>query len=124
MSRTIAGPNPAQIADVLDKAAAHIDAVGWYQGRLYDDAQADAGTPLDQCRVCLLGAMYAALQDGVPRAGLIATRELTLAIAVEDALEDHLDGPVITWNDDPNRTKDEVTAALRATATELRGSAA
>jgi hypothetical protein len=123
MSRTIAGPNPAEIADVLDKAADHIDAVGWHQGRLYDDAQADAGTPVDRCRVCLLGAVYAALQDGNPRAGVTAPRELTLAIAAEDAMENHLDGPVIDWNDSRERTQAEVTAALRATAANLRSAA-
>lgn len=115
-------PAPAEIADVLDKAADHIDAVGWMQGRLYDDAQADAGTPVDQCRVCLIGAMYAALQDGNPRFGFITTASQRAA-AAEGALEDHLDGPVITWNDDPNRTKDEVTAALRTTAANLRSAA-
>jgi hypothetical protein len=115
-------PSPTDVAAVLDGAAAHIDTVGWHQGRMYDSGQADAGTPVEQCRVCAIGAVYAAIH-GVPRAG-VEGPALTLAIAAENALEGHLDGSVVAWNDEQGRTKDDVTTALRATAASLRGEAA
>ena len=45
------------IPSVLDRAADHIDRVGWHQGTLYDNSELS----LANCPVCALGAINVAL---------------------------------------------------------------
>lgn len=114
-------PSVADIASVLDKAANHIDLFGWTQNALYDEAQA-MGTPLKRCRVCAMGAINSAVYGG-PQ---YPVRERDLNPAGEMAVE-HLrmylgiNVSVAQWNDQKLRTQDEVTAAMRSAAAELRG---
>ena len=129
MSRTITGPAPAEIADVLDKAADHIDAVGWYQGYLYDGTQADEGTPKTECRACVVGAINFAVYGSLTCPQDATGAQVALAYAAEDRLLDHIQAEsgdrnsIPGWNDYPNTTADDVTAALRAAAANLRGAA-
>jgi hypothetical protein len=110
-----------QAADVLDKAADHLERVGHHKGYLYDERQAK-GAAIESCRVCAVGAILVAAHgkprypDDEPLVGGISD----LAIL---ALTDHVDGPVPTWNDEPDRTADEVVTAMRQTAKTLREAA-
>jgi hypothetical protein len=126
---TTTTPSREAVADVLDKAADHIDRVGLHKGYLYDTSQADAGTPLPECRVCALGGINAAA-FGTPRYSAeynAGDEPLPLILNfAQDAVARHLGGPsfeVDVWNDKLERTQDDVTTALRATATSLRGEA-
>ncbi|MGW1492614.1 DUF6197 family protein [Streptomyces sp. NPDC002402] len=119
-------PSPAAIADILDKAADHIDAVGWHQSYLYDADQAEAGTPLPECRVCILGAINVAA-TGTPRYGAAyraGDEPLPLMVNfAQDAVARHLGSPGFdsaVWNDMGERTQDEVTQALRDAANARR----
>jgi aryl carrier-like protein len=113
---------PTDIADVLDRAADHIETVGWWQGALYDHEQA-ISTPLDQCAVCAMGALNVALHGTPHFARELQANEPT-AHDVAELIEQGLDGVELAdWNDRPGRTQDDVTALLRRTADELRGGA-
>lgn len=109
------------IPAVLDRAADHIDRVGWHQGDLYNPIDWDEMAALD-CRVCAIGAINVALHgtplfsdvQGEAEANDIATK-------VEDFLG--LGEELLGWNDEPGRTQAEVTGALRDTAAALRAEA-
>ncbi len=110
-----------EIADILDRAADHIDTVGWYRGSLYDGEQS-LGTPLARCRVCALGAINVAIH-GSPVFPIGRAGEGIGAHDVAGYVDRRrTDGAELAdWNDDVARTQAEVTAALRDTAAELRG---
>lgn len=108
---------------LLKRAADVIDQRGWYQ----DDYINEAGC------VCVLGAFRVAVAEAagveeadIPNAvlGIGGLLNWDLINEVDDAasaLHQHIDEPaaffgVAEWNDHPGRTKDEVTAALRAAA--------
>lgn len=108
-----------EFADILDKAADHIDTVGWHQGRLYDDAY----TPLTACPVCAMGAINTAL-FGTPKFPLDMRRADCETYEVADLLRPRIgNAELAEWNDEEGRTQDEVTALMRETAAELRGGA-
>lgn len=126
MSTTIEVTDEAA-ADVLTRAAAHIEKVGHQKGGLYDGATADRGMPLTSCRVNAWGALYVAL-TGLPRHGLSSAESVALADRVEAALIAHLGlgddkGALTDWSDDPLRTTEHVVTAFRETAADLGGGA-
>jgi hypothetical protein len=114
-------PKTLHAADILDKAAKHLQRVGHFKGYLYDERQAK-GTALESCRVCAIGAILVAAY-GKPR----YPAEEPLVGGVGDlailALTEHVDEPVPSWNDASERTVDEITAAMRDTAKTLRKAA-
>ena len=114
--------NLTAVADALDRAADHIESVGWWQGALYDHEQA-VSKPLSECAVCALGALNVALH-GTPLFSMgLRSDELT-AHDIAEYVERSLGGVELAgWNDDPGRTQDDVTTTLRRTANELRGGA-
>lgn len=120
---TATEPTSAAIADVLDKAAAHIDAVGWTQQDLYDLEQAVREDVMaSKCRVCAIGAINTAVYGG-PLYPVHETGLQAVAIGAENALKEHLaldNSTIPLWNDAPGREADEVTKALRDTAAGLR----
>ena len=119
---TATEPTPAAIADILDKAAEHIDRVGWIQNGLYDESQWGDDFPLQACRVCAVGAINTAVY-GNPRYPILETGLQAVAIGAENALKQHLaldNSTIPLWNDAPGREADEVTKALRDTAAALR----
>ncbi|MFJ4808551.1 DUF6197 family protein [Streptomyces longwoodensis] len=127
MSKTPTGAlTSAKVADALDAAAAHIERVGWFQGDMYDPEQARI-KPLTQCAVCALGAINVALH-GSPQFPLHDSEEWGSVDAHD--LADYVTARRIegfdlaAWNDEPGRTQDDVTTALRETAAELRRAAA
>lgn len=122
MADTLTAPTGIEVADVLDKAADVIDTNGHCKRYLYDTRQAAAGTPINECRACLLGALNIAI-SGSPV--YLGTREYSrLAVAAEKALLTRVDVPsLVTWNDTRGRTKQQVTELCRDTAASLRGEA-
>ena len=117
-----------QLADILDKALTVIEARGWHRGYFFDDEQREEGTPIGECRVCAVGAINTAV-CGYPT---LACREgenfgeiADLAFAAENAVARHLGATndpraVARWNDELQRTQDDVAQAIRDTAAELR----
>ncbi|GAA1887612.1 hypothetical protein GCM10009837_06680 [Streptomyces durmitorensis] len=123
-------PTKAEIADVLDKAIDVIDRVGWHRGYLYDEEQAEEGKALRDCPVCALGSISVAI-CGSPTLGA-GDRDIHEAVALADAaavaVARHVGVPpvprqVAYWNDELQRTADDVRNAFRDTAAELRAGA-
>lgn len=85
------------IADILRRAADIIEENGWIQGTLVDD---ETGA------VCAIGAIQQACRQ-------IDTPTYWSA---RNALGQYVDDGVSIWNDDEDRTKEEVLAALREAA--------
>lgn len=125
-------------ADILEAAAAVLERNGWYQGDFFQPLRDDSdGTdvPPKDCPVCAMGAiMVAAGVDpesdtlclGKPawaaarafaahlgrlEPGELATTNYVVAVIGED------------WNDDVDRTAEQVTGELRACAARLRETA-
>lgn len=103
------------IPALLDKAADHIDRVGWHQGSLYD-RERNSKLTLAGCPVCAIGAINVALH-GEPTFTSEGPDAHDVADAVLEALG--IEG-LADWNDEPGRTQAEVTNALRDTAAALR----
>jgi hypothetical protein len=107
-------------ADVLDQAATHLKRVGHHKGYLYDEAQAK-GTALESCRVCAVGSVLAAAY-GKPRYAVDDAPVNVTDLAIF-ALTEQVGAPVPVWNDEPERTVDDVVTALTTTAARLREAA-
>lgn len=116
---TLTEPTTAEVADLLDKAAAVIDANGHCKRDLYDHKQA-AGTKPANCRVDIIGALNIAAH-GVP----VYTGKSLLVWRAEDALLARIpDAAIVTWNDARGHGKREAARLLRDTAADLRKAAA
>jgi hypothetical protein len=109
-----------EAANVLEKAATHLKRVGHHKGYLYDETQA-TGTALESCRVCAVGSILAAAY-GQPRYPALDTRADVTDVAI-DAVEKTIGTPVPVWNDEPERTVNDVITALTTTAARLREAA-
>lgn len=125
MTTATTTPTNIEIAEVLDKAIAHLERVGHTKGYLYDEEQADNGTPLEDCPVCAWGAINFAVH-GEPRPAADGTAPaFALAQAAGDAVRAHLDVTLLSeWNDAKGRQKRQITKAMRDTAEALRKDAA
>lgn len=105
-------------AQVYRRAASVIGFRGWNQGSYYDAHAYAAGTPIDDCAVCLVGAVNVAVK-GAPDDSVGAQPFIDF---LGEVLEGRVGHPVVSfWNDDDGRTVDEVlelleVAALRAEA--------
>jgi hypothetical protein len=107
-----------EIADVLDKARAHIVRVGFCKKYLYSTPQARNGLPLDRCEVDLIGAINVAVH-GTP---LHLVTPLTTA--VEKAIEARITAPSLAaWCDYKGNGKQQALDLLRDTADRLRRNA-
>lgn len=92
-------PEVGDVADVLNDAADHLCFGGWVQGQHY------RGTAS-----CAVGALDRATQG-----------KSALAIRALETFRQYLGvRSVISWNDLPGRTADEVVNAMRHAAKELR----
>ncbi|AVH59921.1 MULTISPECIES: DUF6197 family protein [Streptomyces] len=115
MTTTIT-PTSTEIADVLDKALAHIIRVGFCKKYLYSTRQHRGGTPLNQCAVDLDGAINVAVH-GTP---LHLGRD-PLTRAVVEAVAARITAPSLaTWCDYKGNGKTQAIALLRETAAQLR----
>ncbi|MFJ3507859.1 DUF6197 family protein [Streptomyces luteogriseus] len=110
-----------EAAGVLDEAATHLKRVGHHKGYLYDEEQAK-GTAIESCRVCAVGSILAAAY-GQPRYPADDTARAAVTDTAIDAVEETIGTPVPVWNDEPERTVDDVLTALTATAARLREAA-
>ncbi|MFE7120839.1 hypothetical protein ACFU99_35965 [Streptomyces sp. NPDC057654] len=115
---TPAAVTPREVAAVLEDAARIIKTNGWYQGQYYDFDQAESGTPIRECRVCLVGAINIAA-DGDPYPSLwdVSDKVVDACAAVRTCLLTDGEPPVLAdWNDAPDRTATDVVTLLRDTA--------
>lgn len=116
-------PTSDDIAYTLTIAAAVVEANGLMKGDLYDTAAHEDGLPREQCRVCAVGAIHTAVA-GTPVIGLSDDGNLQPNVVLADmaraALSRHIDDPVPVWNDDDDRTAEDVATAMRETAANLR----
>jgi hypothetical protein len=110
-----------EAANVLDKAVGHLQKVGHHKGYLYDEQQATE-TVISSCRVCAVGSILAAAY-GEPRYPALDTDKSDVTDTAIDAMEETVGTPVPVWNDEPERTVDEVVTAMRTTAARLREAA-
>lgn len=102
-------------ADALDDAAEVIEVNGYFRYYLWDTRQAARGTPLDLCRVDVIGALGIALYDSPVYAS--APRVL----AVEQFLTEHIDAPSVgAWSSRPGNGRQRALDLLRTTADTLR----
>lgn len=101
-------------ADVLDKAAKVIEANGFHKPFLWDTKQAAAGTPLENCRVDIIGAIAIVL-CGNPRYSISPRVR-----SAEQALTGRCNAPsVAAWCTYPGNGKAAAVALLRSTADAL-----
>lgn len=119
-------PTVDDIAYTLTIAASIVQANGLMKGGLYDTEAVEAGADRESVRVCAVGAIHTAVA-GTPVLGLSEDCDLQPQVILADmaraALGQHVGGPVPRWNDNPDRTAEDVEAALRATAAKLREAA-
>jgi len=101
-------------AEVLDAAADLIDREGWNQGN------GGACTIIDGS--CAATAVHKAVVRALPDPTITELWERIDAslAALVSALGGDDNSAIWAWNDTPGRTKDEVTAMLRAVAATLR----
>lgn len=118
MSATTA-PSKTEIADVIDKAAEIIDRNGHHQGYLYDETKADGGLLLQACPVDTVGAINIAV-FGKPRWPAEDHPDCLLAQAAVEALQKTIGKPIVGWNDETERTQDDVITSLWETSERLR----
>ena len=100
--------------DILNAAADLIERTGWTQGEFAKDADGDpvsATSPFANC-FCMFGAIYRVTAEVSPRGSIMA--DLAEEILAERVGYDHFS----KWNDHPDRTKEEVIAALRGVSNE------
>ncbi|MFC5204574.1 DUF6197 family protein [Streptomyces kaempferi] len=111
----IATVTTAEVADLLAKAADHIEAVGFCKKYLYSVRQAEAGIALSKCEVDVIGAINMAVH-GTPRH--VGGDPLTHA--AEKAVEARIDAPSLAaWCDYRGNGKAKAIALLRDTAASL-----
>ena len=121
-------------AQILSEAADVIDRNGWHQGELYDAEAAAAGKDPKDCPVCLMGAIHVAgyglptwtgAPGGDEHERLMRCTDRAVIAAVDHLIDLYAGTdmePVLPdWNDAPSRTRDQVTAFLRAAAAKARG---
>ncbi|MEV4784079.1 hypothetical protein AB0K53_01245 [Streptomyces tuirus] len=116
---TLTAPADADVAAVLDRAADHINKVGYCRKYLYSVRQAENGMPLDTCEVDVIGAINVAVH-GTPRH--VGGDPLTWA--AEKAIAARIEAPsVAAWCDYPGNGKQAALTLLRDTADDLRDAA-
>lgn len=100
---------------VLDQAADVLEGNGFHRNYLWDTVQARKGTPLEYCRVDVVGALAIVLHGSPTYASTPAVRK------VEALLVDRIPAPSLAaWYAYPGVTGRRVVALLRGTADELR----
>ncbi|WP_331746742.1 hypothetical protein [Streptomyces sp. NBC_00842] len=101
-------------ADVLHKAAKVLEANGFFKHYLWDTKQEADGTPLQDCRVDILGAIAIALYENPCYAGSPRVR------AVEQALVDRINAPSLAaWCTYPVNGQQQALQLIRDAADAL-----
>lgn len=112
---TVTAPARTEVADVLDKAAQHIDTHGWTQGHFFSDTDPDL--PVEKRPADIYGALK--IPAGTEGYGG-KLGQVMLVDAAITAFETHVGATYFGYNDADQRTAEQVTEALRATATSLQ----
>jgi hypothetical protein len=102
-----------EMANLLDSAADKIERDGWHQGDFYPGANGNFLEDPGSRPVCVRGALLSA-QGASTEGDWAWAVHWKACAAVEDAISNPL--PLVTWNDAPARTKQEVLDALRLAA--------
>lgn len=103
-----------EAADILDKAAAHIETVGYTTWGRWDDHQEKAGTPRGECSVDVLGAI-AYVAHGDPETRLSDKRDAANDARCAFAWHFRSNTIPVDWT-----STQEAVNALREAATALR----
>lgn len=98
----------SEAADVLRDAAEYIGEYGWIQGDLEDQFTGS---------VCALGAITRAMRDGWNDHGALEALRRHLGLAPQT--RDFILHPVARWNDEKERTAEDVILAMKRAAEEL-----
>lgn len=116
------------LADSYDAAADYIEQNGWHQGSITtieNESECTINEIVAQMRAnklpaCAVGAAYAVgcSADTVDGYGIFA--QINAVEEWHDSLKAEIGDFVATWNDEPRRTKEEVTDLLRMTALKIR----
>jgi hypothetical protein len=102
-------------ADALDAAARVIEVNGFFRHYLWDTRQAGRGTPIESCRVDIVGAIAVALYGSPTYAGAPRVR------GVEEFLTEVIDAPsVAAWCSYPGHGRRQALDVLRDAADVLR----
>lgn len=112
-----------EVSETLRSAALVIKENGWHQGDFYDAVQVvHCNISPENARVCARGAIIVACGSGLDRiASSIASHSLESAATV--ALQNHLGvAPISWWNDNRERTQDDVVTALLDAANAVEAS--
>jgi hypothetical protein len=121
-------------SEILDKAADHIERVGWAKDDWYIEPLivSDDGADWSDCKLCAGGGInvaagydadfdeHAGLADGHPAARAFMVLAERVAPDEEVADPDDAVTVVIKWNDADERTAEEVVRELRAAAASER----
>ncbi|GAA3807747.1 DUF6197 family protein [Streptomyces chiangmaiensis] len=100
---------------ILDQTADVIESTGFFRSYLWDTRQAGKGTPLEFCRVDVVGALAIVLYGSPTYAGTPRVRK------VEQFLIDRIPAPSLAaWYSRPGVDKRQVLELLRSTADEFR----
>lgn len=110
----------SDIADLIESGASVLKDKGWMQGELWRGSEQFGD--YDGGAVCSIGSLVVASGGGHPC--VVDEDKLSVTLAYR-AIEEHLelDGHGISladWNDEPDRTLDEVVTAFLDTAREIR----
>ncbi len=105
----------ARAVDILDDAAKIIETNGYFRHYLWDTGQNARGTPIECCRVDIIGAISIAAYGSPTYAG--APRVL----AAESYLTKQVDAPSIAaWSCRPGNGQQQALDLIRSTADALR----
>lgn len=101
--------------EVLDQAVNILEGNGYFRHYLWDTRQHATGTPIEFCRVDIVGALAIALHGSPTYAGTPVVRK------VEQLLVDRVPAPSLaTWGSYPRVGVRQAIELLRGTAEELR----
>lgn len=114
--------NTKPVSEILEDAADYLEANGWLQDDYVASYEGDNFSPLDKHgrSACALGALT--LVQEMPT---WVSKDNPAVVALADHLKFHVEGhdpddDIMSWNDDVQRTPQEVLDAFRACAKEQR----
>lgn len=110
-------------AEILERSADVIRVNGWHQGSIWPGSTSLDGSLTHKewepgLPVCLVGAMRVAVSATHP--DVCATTALRGLLSVLEPMQNRVGLLLHAWNDDPDRTADEVIELLVSTAKDLR----
>lgn len=108
--------NKIEAADLLEQGAELIREHGHCQNEYWPGAAVRVSYP-SGAPMCVLGSLYAA--EGIVANGVLSDR----LADVMDVLNLRLTSSIPDWNDQPERTADEVVDMMLSTAKDLRNEA-